>query len=209
MSLINEALKRTQAEKNGNAEAYSPPPMPAAHEPHRRGARSSLIVVVSALATFAAGLAGWHVLRRHRGAAAEPPPSRHVAAAAAAAGTAQVPRPAPLATKPEFPESTEPDAESVRTVARTMAAIRYYRPPDPVEAPRPPAAPPEAPAEPPKPARPTYKLSGVLTGNAAGTAIVNDRFVTVGDVIDGAEVVRITKHAVVLRRKGKTFTVGM
>ncbi|MCD4698954.1 MAG: hypothetical protein K8R91_00060 [Phycisphaerae bacterium] len=53
------------------------------------------------------------------------------------------------------------------------------------------------------------KLSGILASAGKGYAIINNQMVAVGDDINGARVVSIGKHHVVLEKDGKQFVVRM
>ncbi len=60
-----------------------------------------------------------------------------------------------------------------------------------------------------KPEAVKFTLSGILASGDKGYAIVNNHMVTVGDNIDGAKVVTIGKHHVVLEKDSKQFTLRM
>jgi hypothetical protein len=54
-----------------------------------------------------------------------------------------------------------------------------------------------------------YSLTAVMRGPAGATAIINGQFVTVGDTLAGAEVVKVGRHSVELQVEGHTFTIQM
>ena len=54
-----------------------------------------------------------------------------------------------------------------------------------------------------------FTLSGILASGNKGYAIVNKQMVTVGDDIDGAKVITIGKHHIVLEKDSKQFTLRM
>ncbi len=54
-----------------------------------------------------------------------------------------------------------------------------------------------------------FTISAILASGGKGYAIVNGHMVTVGDNIDGAKVVTVGKHHVVLEKDGKQFTLRM
>lgn len=54
-----------------------------------------------------------------------------------------------------------------------------------------------------------YSLSSVRISSARRTAVVNDRFVEPGDIINGAKVVAIYPSSVKLKKQGKTFTLRL
>ena len=55
----------------------------------------------------------------------------------------------------------------------------------------------------------TYSLSLVQISPIRRSAVVNDRFVEVGDMINGAKVIAIYSSSVKLKKKGKVFTVEL
>ena len=54
-----------------------------------------------------------------------------------------------------------------------------------------------------------YSLSSVQISKMRRTAIVNDRSVETGDVVNGAKVIAIYPSSVKLEKQGKTFTVRL
>lgn len=54
-----------------------------------------------------------------------------------------------------------------------------------------------------------YSLSSVRISSARRSAIVNDRSVETGDLINGAKVVAIYPSSVKLKKQGKIFTVRL
>lgn len=54
-----------------------------------------------------------------------------------------------------------------------------------------------------------YSLSSVRISSTRRSAIVNDRSVEAGDLINGAKVVAIYPSSVKLKKQGKTFTVRL
>ena len=68
----------------------------------------------------------------------------------------------------------------------------------------------------PKPAQPEVKfdpsactITGVLAGPDGGTAIINGRFVRIGQTVDGAKLIRITPNGVELEANGRRYSLGM
>lgn len=55
----------------------------------------------------------------------------------------------------------------------------------------------------------TYTLSSVFISPMRRSAIVNDRSVELGDIINGAKVVEIYPSAVKLKKQGKIFTIRL
>ncbi len=60
-----------------------------------------------------------------------------------------------------------------------------------------------------RPASDQFTLSGIMASGGKGYAIVNGHMVTVGDDIDGARVVTIGKHHVVLEKDSKRLVLRM
>ncbi|HAU38338.1 MAG TPA: hypothetical protein DCX07_11580 [Phycisphaerales bacterium] len=54
-----------------------------------------------------------------------------------------------------------------------------------------------------------YQLSGVMHGPGGTTAIINGYFLTVGQEIDGAKILRIEQQSVLLERDGQRFNIRM
>ncbi len=54
-----------------------------------------------------------------------------------------------------------------------------------------------------------FTLGGILASGGKGYAIINSHMVTVGDNVNGARVVTIGKHHVVLEKDGKQFVLRM
>ena len=54
-----------------------------------------------------------------------------------------------------------------------------------------------------------YSLSSVRISSLHRSAVVNDRSVEQGDIINGAKVVAINPSSVKLKKQGKTFTVNL
>lgn len=54
-----------------------------------------------------------------------------------------------------------------------------------------------------------YSLTSVRISSARRTAVVNDRSVEPGDIINGAKVVAIYPSSVKLKKQGKTFTLRL
>lgn len=52
-----------------------------------------------------------------------------------------------------------------------------------------------------------YNLQSVIIGKTRRLALINDKFVTVGDVIGNAKVIAISRNTVVLSESGKKVTI--
>jgi len=212
MSLINEALKRAEAEKyrDCGGPPYRPPAVPHAHHVRlpRRWARGLALccglVAVTALGMWTMMDKGFWPLTLKAEAA----------------------DPAPVQAPPELKLQVRQKIDPV--LAKTMEETKYYSPtPKPVPArparvrpagaapsaiattARPAPTPPPAKREEPKPQPklPDLKLSGVLVSPGGGTAIINGRFLAVGNTIEGARIVKITKYVVTLEMNGRRFTL--
>ena len=214
MSLINEALKRAEAEKNRDIGGlpYRPPAVPHAHHVRlpRRWARG-LALCCGLVAVTALGM--WTMVDKSFW-----PPALKAEAANTAADPA--PAQAPPDPRPQVRQEIDP------VLAKTMEETKYYSPaPKPVAArpahvrpadaappavattPRPAPAPAPAPVKREQPKLPDLKLSGVLVSPGGGTAIINGQFLAVGDTIEGARIVKITKYVVTLEMNGQRITL--
>jgi len=231
MSLINEALKRTEQQKlNESASAAGPEAMePARHEPGALN-RSPMMLTLLGAAIAVALVGGWMVLRGGAGGTAPD------------AATGDI-RPAP----PAGPVASQAasDREIRQAIAETIRAVRYYdpnassgtkpqstdgagkaadksqghrRPRDtttrparlataatsPTKTPPRPAPPPA-----PKPRESDFKLSGIMRGPDGTVAIINGRYVRVGQTVSGAKVVNIGRHSVELQAGGQRLIIQM
>jgi hypothetical protein len=232
VSLINEALKRAEAEKLGRSLSGEvlPPPPPIAEDPEvspkkRPRPRMKLLLPILVCAAVAGG--GFAAFRKLSGRGqATPQP--------AAASPVKVAPSVPV--QPVTPrKAVKVSPETELAIARTIEALRYYTPP-----PRPDAAelPATAPAQPqttpaspavaattqkaetasapalkPKPAtvidESKYKLTGILRNADGGAAVINGSVVQVGQSVGGAKVVDIGRFSVELEVDGRRFTIRM
>lgn len=60
-----------------------------------------------------------------------------------------------------------------------------------------------------KPLRKPFQLSSILIGKARKVAIINGRMLVIGDKIENAKVIKITKDRVKLLRNGKTINLKL
>lgn len=185
MSLIFEALKKLDREKKAPERGFLVVGGAAPDVPAR------LRTPVLLLALAAAGGAGFLAARALRPAtapapAAAPPPVTTV--------TAAVPRLAPpVPLPPESRAETAPSPSAAQPGAATATEA-------PREAAR--VAPvPETPAA--TPAAPVFALEAVADQEGHPVAIVNGQLVRVGDLVDGARVVRIAPEQVELDHGGR------
>jgi len=99
-------------------------------------------------------------------------------------------------TQPSHPGSRKPGSPEGPPAAPPEGRAGKY-----VMAPAPPAARKEPPGPAPQPQAPDtarFKLGGIMQSGGSARAIINNHLVAVGDFIDGATVVSISKHYVVL-----------
>jgi len=243
MSLINEALKRAEAEKTQHLADVPPlPPLVAVSHARPRGETRrwpTVQVGLLAAALIAGSIAGYVLLKSYvagvpQEAAAAPvqvaslTPSPTAVASVprpASPGRAEAPATAPTPAA-HIKESAGPDrAQALRdafaaraedaleiqrlAVLSADASARHAAP-----APVPTAAPPSQPAPAAKPAEPEddaarFKVSSIMVGPRAATAIINGRVVGVGDYLGQAKVLKITPRAVDLEVSGRRVQVGM
>jgi hypothetical protein len=234
VSLINEALKRAQADKDGTPPPPPPsfaPPLEAAPASAGRGWRRAATALV-AMAFLCGGLLTWRVASTWNGSSTPAGASAEVAPPSvtdtSAAKTVEN-NPSNVAKTPAA--SIQPAAGSwagnwldkmVRSFAgdaadRAAQAATKSPAAAPDIARRPAAA--AVTAKPleaalnkqPAPARfdvAKYKLTGVVLGDEGGSAIINGNFYQVGDAVDGAKVVKIGAKTVQLEFEGKVHVLG-
>jgi len=236
MSLINDALKRADAEKLRACDEDQAIPLP----PTERGSGRRITPLAAVLALLAGAtfcIVTWRLLDRNL----EPPGPRQ--AAAENATFARTDGEEPSESKGEPRINVSPEAELAFQM--TMDSLRYYEPPPASEkasseapeadaAPEPaarasgtpgesqrkplfedpgnPAQPPSAPVEPapqPEAGPESFRLTGIMRGPDGAVAIINGNFVRLGDTIAGARIVRIAKYEVELQTGQGRFKIGM
>ena len=243
MSLINEALKRAEAEKTQHLADVPPlPPLVAVSHARPRGETRrwpTVQVGLLAAALVAGSIAGYVLLKSYVAGVPQEAAAASVQVAAltpspipaagvprpASPGRAEAPATAPTPAA-HIKESAGPDrAQALRdafaaraedaleiqrlAVLSADASARHAAP-----APVPTAAPPSQPAPAAKPAEPEddaarFKVSSIMVGPRAATAIINGRVVGVGDYLGQAKVLKITPRAVDLEVSGRRVQVGM
>ena len=52
-----------------------------------------------------------------------------------------------------------------------------------------------------------YEVQSIIIGNARRLALVNNKFVSIGDTVGGAKVVAIDRNSVVLSESGRKLTI--
>ncbi|HUU58291.1 MAG TPA: hypothetical protein VMZ50_02005 [Phycisphaerae bacterium] len=262
MSLIDEALKTTEEEKDRNSPGVDPLALiPGRRRRARRGFPTAPLLVILLIA--AGGVGAWMLFDgplQDVFASARPAVSAGAATTLTLLGQAKIATPSVREARPEAETTAPVSTEAELAFAKTLEAVKYYDPPIKAAAarsgqdePRPPlpqgdrepgsktgaegpvaktvppiplppseARDPEAAVEKkhpkdrspvaaagPQQSAPKLKLSGILRGLDGSTAIINGRFLQVGDKIDGAKVVEIGKYNVTLEFAGREVTVGM
>jgi len=229
MSLINEALKRAEAEKlnrEGITTAPPPPPLPKAPTTAKGRAVVAILTVVM-IATAVAG--GVNLLRRFSsvpkaGIAASSPqvaPSAPAAnprqqtvepALAAAVSTAKVTVAKAQARQAQVAqEAAQAGAEEDLAPAEDSPAAKSDKAAvtEPAVAALEGTAPQDGSStgSPPQPGN--FRLSGIMSGPNGEAALINGQMVEVGATIDGAKLVKVLNQAVELRIGDRQFTVRM
>jgi len=198
MSLINEALKRVEAGRAGKADGddspreLGPPAMEDKRPPRRYRGRLAVVVLI-VLSTL------WSMWLLFRSAAPDTPRQ-------ATANTEEQARASADKSKPEpGPAGTAANSASAGGLGRTqkgqLADDGQPAHPEATAAEQAPAAD-DASKDP-------YRLSAIIHGPDGATAIVNGKFLRVGQSVDGAEVIRIGQYAVVLEADGERITLQM
>ncbi|MFP4106191.1 MAG: hypothetical protein ACLFVU_08885 [Phycisphaerae bacterium] len=232
MSLINEALKRAQAERNraeGIGDGHIPaPPMLEPADDDRKDKSSPLVSAIIAVAIVAATVIGWKIIESVRNSggpsradAAQVSPDQQTAkpmfkpaedrvdpAYTGKSAARAVPEPFETAVTPEpvAPEPTESEANNLPDSETVGSAVVSTN-----------SSPSEAVAEPAEPAEPkidpvdpkSFTLNGVVTGPDGKEAIINGQFIKLGETIDRAKVTGINKYSVTLQADGTSFTIKM
>lgn len=220
MSLINEALRRTEEDKRANSPVATDATIAAVPETsaQARKRRVNPALLVGMLAVAAAA-GGWVLLHKSGPKAASarssllPPGQKAVVAA----------KPAPKADPQQVRQAQE-------TVAKTVKALTYYNPPPPrivVREPRPEELLPTRPTfddqtvaryaaeEGRKPKKKTvisvsgFSVSGIMYSDLGATAIINGRLVQAGDSVSGARVVKIAPSEIQLENNDGIFYLRM
>lgn len=205
MSLISEALKRTQ--QNTGLRSRQPPTARPSSSPAAstlRGTSRSLLwtalvgtVVVTTIAVFVL----WRLrlfLTAH---------TTEVAAVALADAAPRLsPKPAEAATL------TSVVPKGLETVLRVVPPVELPKAgPPPVESAKPEPAKPEPAPPPPPPPRelPKLVLQGITIYGNVREALINGQTVTIGDVIEEATVVGIETRSVKLRFDGREWILRL
>ncbi|MET0552990.1 MAG: hypothetical protein ABW221_08135 [Vicinamibacteria bacterium] len=185
MSLIFEALKKLDREKKTPERGFLVlGGAPAAGERRLRVPALLLLLI-------AAAGGGFLIARGTNPGRAEAPPP-----VPSTTGPVTVPRLMPPAPLP--PEAVEAPAIAARPPAEAAPAAPVER-----EAPATAAPAPLAAATPAPPATPAFALQAVAEQDGQPVAIVNGQLVRVGDLVNGARVLRIEREEVELDQAGR------
>ena len=228
MSLINDALRRaTQQQKEAAARAQAAAPDPAAGalptgaplQPVEYPRRSSLwvLLIMTPLILVLLGL-GWFFIHaafndhspkptRVEFIPVAPPPAPVIAPAPVvappAAGTPEPSRPAnPVAATPAPAVRTAPPVSAPPVSVPAAVAPTPAPTPAPIVAAQ--ASPVAAPAASEPAAPKPLKLQGIYFRLTNPSALINGRSVFVGESVDDARIVAITRLTVVVEQGGRT-----
>ena len=191
MSLINEALKRVEAENRQHEGGDAP----AARRPKPRAAAALAVVVI-------ATVCGFTYLSAPPQARPKPSGRPQAAQAAAAGGTAASRMPGPpveelpraqLAAASPAPRPSPPTAKALIPTTRPTS-----RPAEEIAATSRPAF-----------DASQFRLGAILKSGDGAHAVINGHMVTVGDEVSGARVVVIGPYHVVLEKAGKRLSLRM
>jgi|GEM_PF-2015552 len=218
MSLISDALKRTQQNAASGGPLPSRPPTavpratgnlrmanvttPAPRSTVARVPRYlHLILLLGALLLLGAGGFGYWWLRT---ITATPPRADVVAVPA----PVPVSAPSPAAITPAVTAPLEKLAASISSPLPTPSSSSKEVAPPPKEEPKPEPKPTVAAPLPPRPL-PRLQLQGVTVHAGVREALINGQTVVVGDVIDEARVLAIEPRLVRLEFEGREFVVRL
>jgi len=243
MSLINEALKRTERDKlNKSSSAGDVSALEPIGDNRMAGKRRSVMLALVGGAAAVVLVTGWMAIRKGTGGAGTDAAAGDVRPAPPVAHLGRATHRTPVAA----PDRSQAgiDREIHQAIAETLLAVKYYDPsvspttkPHAVESPgaagdksqvnplpkdiatKPAtaaASPAEAPPQPTPPPAPKpklresdFKLSGIMRGPDGTVAIINGRYVRVGQTVSGAKVVNIGHHSVELEADGQRLIIQM
>lgn len=222
MSLINEALKRAEAEKRRHEGAGAPASQPARNRTRPRAAVALGVVVIATVCALTYLSMPPETKPRPSG---RPQEARGAALGEAAAPGPSIPavkepaatRPAPVSpaspprpvaakaalagatSKPAAAKAALADATSRPAAAKAPLAAATSRPAG------------ETPAASPKPVfdASQFRLGAILKSATGAHALINNHTVTVGDEVNGARVVAIEQYHVVLEKAGQRIVLRM
>jgi hypothetical protein len=206
MSFILDALRKVD-EESRRADEPLPPVVAIERMRVEKRSRRRHLVLMAGIAVISAMTTAW-LLR--------PTPSRLPEASSASQAPAvpvvadEPPPPSPESTTGEnAPPSPPPQAvsEPAATVAVVKAPPPESRPREEEVEPEPPDAIVEAEEPPPVLEIPQLVLQGTSVLAGRPVAVVSDRRVFVGDIIEGAVVIRISERLVELDFNGERFTL--
>ena len=232
MSLINEALKRAEEEKSNSSQQGQVEvqniPQPDSEDIHveHSSSFSPLSAILAAVCLVSAGLCTWtaittglinnpqHASAQQNELGADSPDQtsspdqtldtrseiERIIAKSLIAKPIYQPLPMKARSPQDIPNTHASAVESVGTKASEAQLTEETSPKQSAK---------------PKPVEvrvvrtPSFKLSAIMHGSYGGTAVINQRFLRVGAVIDDAKVVSIGRHTVDLEFEGRKITLQM
>jgi len=226
MSLINEALKRAEAEKagrKGNLSAVSSiSPLPTPKQASKSSPLVAAVVAAGVVAALAGAVGTFHGLSAlglekaqatvaHQ--ADNNSPCKTADRPATPAGpkaldkpqaepapSSQAPSPANHADKPSPQEASQARGTQQKSGQTEVKSTTKNARPLPVDKSAP---------SPTSSGKSGYTLSGIMHGPAGNMALINGRLVRKGQSIGNARLVEITEYTVLLEVDGKQFTLRM
>ena len=229
MSLINEALKQAEAEKRHNDQQASDLPDIQPVSPKRTSDPAFIALVLLIFAIAAAITAGVFIF--YDGAELKFPAQANAGGVFERQGRSMQTRAKTTSSAKAMAASIDPEIRKI--LAMTEEAMRYYQPPsrpadaieetlnaiecsesslaESIETQQPPAESAGDKSVEQEKLNPIdrFKLSAVVQGPEGGTAIINGRFVRIGEEIDSAKIISIGRYTVELEYEGERFTLKL
>jgi hypothetical protein len=207
MSLINDALKRAnQAHKDQGSQNAAGPAMQPTQTPQKSKMPVVITLVVSLVAII--GLSAWLFLggNKQRPVTAQVPQTRAVANLT----NGVTKKPAPITPTPAVQVVTQAVTVQLATHAVAQAtnsipttrtpAPKAFSPP-PVVASQPVQSVPSAPTVGPFP---TLTLKGIIYNLTSPQVLINGSYLTLGEEIEGARIIKIERTRVTVKWNGQT-----
>ncbi len=223
MSLINRALQRAEEEKRRREdrppvvrpEPLTPSPVDSPRDgrnrrpgdrPQRPRSGLRAAILMGAVVVAAAGVVTCLSMSGDVQDPTTGAPQQAMAQAQPAQPTAL--RHQPQAVTPPEPEKVLPPVEP--PVAQPPAAVEPAKLEPEAVRPTPQEPQPAPPvAEPPPLKAEDFRLGAILRSDGSAHVLINEQMLTIGDMIDGAEVMAIEKHHVVLEKDGRRLVLRM
>ncbi|MDB6025936.1 MAG: hypothetical protein JWM68_2159 [Verrucomicrobiales bacterium] len=202
MSLINDALKRAQAQqKQPASDGAKPhlaaaPPMQTAEQRRPASIPVLIPVLIIVILLIAGGVVTWQLLSKTSApVAANVVPIPKPVVPSVPAPIVVAPKPLPVAEAPKIPAP----------VPETKVAVPVVAPPAQPQ----PAVVVAAPVIPAVPTFPAIKLQGIFFSKSNPTAMLNGKTLPVGGKVDGAIITKIESVSVTLEWNGETKTLEL